>query len=1014
MSRIEYENQSIKWLQLSDLHIGSVSNRWTDKTIRQQLNNLFNEEIHTVDFVVITGDIIDKGQLNNQMNIDSLIEFISILSDFTKRIIVTPGNHDYIRNELRTSLLEKWKKSNKAKENDYKRKLIDDFNDLETILKNSKFNVEIDYIKESDVIKIDDLNIVVINTSIFAGQPELDEDGIVVLDLNGEQCFNDDGYIWVCQTTFPSYNSIDNKLPSILVGHHPIEYMENKTKELFVRFMKSCEIKHYFCGHSHLKNNNTINDIIQYTSAGLFLDDYNTPSFSLYTMKKNYKSISQKSYYWDDCWKQLNTFAQTTNQSTKQSELFVSDPTYYIEPSDISDGAYIFPYGKGRFNIYKSNDNPGSITIPHKHDNVDEITYVTKGSVISFVDNKLSVVHENNAIKMPKGKIHGFLPASYPCEYITMSVENSKTNSYHTDWHKDIEDLEALDKQLEEGGYDLEKYDDVINYLNSSIMEVRWKAKYVLNKRLVRENGNDNDYIRESIGKSIRPAIRSKKIDNIFSSLSIAYELGIDINNQQISELLKVENYMVTWICAYYIMKFKKNIDFKKLMIQLLENDCTNWNEQMYYKSCLLMIMQLIVNKNSSLLKDYYDIINEKRQLSYISFDMILMYFVMWYTSYTYPEEILNFSKASIQFNSILGGEGEEVLRGFINVQDHEEKYIQLSKCFKQKKIVETSCAYFENITTRNDNESQSNQLLKDRIQNYLRIIVSEKCNLNCAYCHHEGRIDSLIGGSVVSNNEFNLKELLKKSSALKFKKIKISGGEPLLYPNILSICNEFQNDFEDIGFTTNGTRINSLKDEFNRISSSKLSFNVTLNSVHSEKNKNITGFDSLELTQKGIEFLIENGFKVKINTVVTSYNFDEITDIISYAARQKVNIKLLDLFSIDKTPDQFKHVSIAEIKNEVMKKFRLTEEDFKKVDDYLISEVMGIKVLIPSRVYSIDCQYNCKMYPCAEGIFGIRVYEDYSCARCFNGKVYKGTLDELDNSIIQIRKELNMIRLSY
>ena len=130
MSRIEYENQSIKWLQLSDLHIGSVSNRWTDKTIRQQLNNLFNEEIHTVDFVVITGDIIDKGQLNNQMNIDILIEFISILSDFTKRIIVTPGNHDYIRNELRTSLLEKWKKSNKAKENDYKRKLIDDFNDL--------------------------------------------------------------------------------------------------------------------------------------------------------------------------------------------------------------------------------------------------------------------------------------------------------------------------------------------------------------------------------------------------------------------------------------------------------------------------------------------------------------------------------------------------------------------------------------------------------------------------------------------------------------------------------------------------------------------------------------------------------------------------------------------------------------------------------------------------------------------------------------------------------------------
>lgn len=255
---------------------------------------------------------------------------------------------------------------------------------------------------------------------------------------------------------------------------------------------------------------------------------------------------------------------------------------------------------------------------------------------------------------------------------------------------------------------------------------------------------------------------------------------------------------------------------------------------------------------------------------------------------------------------------------------------------------------------------------------------------------------------------------MLFRAKQLNFKKIKISGGEPLLYPDVLRICHEFQNEFEDIGFTTNGTRIMDLKNDFESIGDSKLSFNITLNSMDKEKYKAITGQDKLDETLEGIEYLAEKGYSLKLNSVITSFNFDEIVNLISYAARLKVNIKLLDLFTVGNIPESYKHVSIPEIKNEVIKKFRLKELDFVRKDDYLITSVMGINVLIPSRLYSIDCQHNCQMYPCAEGIFGIRIYEDYSCAKCFCGTVYRGNLNELDVNISKIRKELDTMRFTF
>lgn len=97
-----------------------------------------------------------------------------------------------------------------------------------------------------------------------------------------------------------------------------------------------------------------------------------------------------------------------------------------------------------------------------------------------------------------------------------------------------------------------------------------------------------------------------------------------------------------------------------------------------------------------------------------------------------------------------------------------------------------------------------------------------------------------------------------------------------------------------------------------------------------------------------------EKGYKIKLNTVITSFNFDDIEALIYYAARMRINIKLLDLFTVGGQFAEFQRVSIAEIKNRLMTLYRIGDEDFYQENDYLCADIMGIKVFLPQRVYIV------------------------------------------------------------
>ena len=94
----------IRWLQISDLHIGKDNNKWKDGIIRKRILECIDDNMHPLDFVVITGDIFHKGQINDD-TIEIAKKLISELKEISERILFCIGNHDYVRTQKRYDYL---------------------------------------------------------------------------------------------------------------------------------------------------------------------------------------------------------------------------------------------------------------------------------------------------------------------------------------------------------------------------------------------------------------------------------------------------------------------------------------------------------------------------------------------------------------------------------------------------------------------------------------------------------------------------------------------------------------------------------------------------------------------------------------------------------------------------------------------------------------------------------------------------------------------------------------------
>ncbi len=169
---------------------------------------------------------------------------------------------------------------------------------------------------------------------------------------------------------------------------------------------------------------------------------------------------------------------------------------------------------------------------------------------------------------------------------------------------------------------------------------------------------------------------------------------------------------------------------------------------------------------------------------------------------------------------------------------------------------------------------------------------MTEKCDLDCFYCHNEGCNES--------ESEMNPKEigdLVNIATEYGIEKVKLTGGEPLARKDIIEIVSAIsQPKITDVSITTNGVKL--YKKAFELKKSGLDRVNISLDTLDSEKYEKITGKPYLDKVLEGIDKAIEAGlYPIKLNTIVMKgINEDEIEKLIEYSVEKGVILQLIEL----------------------------------------------------------------------------------------------------------------------
>lgn len=151
---------------------------------------------------------------------------------------------------------------------------------------------------------------------------------------------------------------------------------------------------------------------------------------------------------------------------------------------------------------------------------------------------------------------------------------------------------------------------------------------------------------------------------------------------------------------------------------------------------------------------------------------------------------------------------------------------------------------------------------------NYLRISVTDRCNLRCVYCMPPEGVELLRHDDILSFDE--IVEVAKVAVALGVNKVRITGGEPLVRKGIVNLVKMISqiNGITDFGMTTNGIFLEKFATQLKEAGLHRV--NVSLDTLDAEKYRQITRTGKLDDVLRGIDAAIHAGLKpVKINCVV-------------------------------------------------------------------------------------------------------------------------------------------------
>ena len=177
------------------------------------------------------------------------------------------------------------------------------------------------------------------------------------------------------------------------------------------------------------------------------------------------------------------------------------------------------------------------------------------------------------------------------------------------------------------------------------------------------------------------------------------------------------------------------------------------------------------------------------------------------------------------------------------------------------------------------------------RIHDYLRISLTDRCNYRCLYCLPEPEFKHGCHDQMTADEILAIANVFVK---LGVKKIRITGGEPLVRKDAGEIIERLGQLPVKLYITTNGSRIHTFIHNFNNAGIK--SINVSLDSLQRETFLQLTHRDEFEIVKSNIDLLLANYFHVKVNVVVMNgYNENEINDFVEWTKNFPVHVRFIE-----------------------------------------------------------------------------------------------------------------------
>jgi len=214
----------------------------------------------------------------------------------------------------------------------------------------------------------------------------------------------------------------------------------------------------------------------------------------------------------------------------------------------------------------------------------------------------------------------------------------------------------------------------------------------------------------------------------------------------------------------------------------------------------------------------------------------------------------------------------------------------------------------------------------------YVRVSVTDRCDFRCTYCMSED-MDFLPKKDVLSLEE--LDRLCNTFIDLGVKKLRITGGEPLVRKNIMQLFSnlgkKLGQGLEELTLTTNGSQLDRYaKDLFHN---GVRRINVSLDSLEKNKFKKITRNGDLDKVINGIMVAKKAGLKIKINAVaLKGINDNEILNLVNWCGENKFSLTFIEVMPMgeigEKRSDQY--MPLTDVKSLIQTKYSITEDSLR------------------------------------------------------------------------------------